>query len=172
VASTGIHGANRLASNSLLEALVYARRVAAEIRHDRHVASTSFLETPATPIIPGGSAVVARNAAVNNVRDLMSRYVGILRSGAELEHAHAALADIERGLPCTGEAGEEVASTFSVVRSCGEARNLILVARLVTLAALRREESRGAHYRDDYPQPRSEWHRQQSMTATALFEAH
>lgn len=172
VASTGIHGANRLASNSLLEALVYARRVAAEIQHDRHVASTSLLETPATPTIPGGSAVVARNAAVNNVRDIMSRYVGILRSGAELEHAHAALADIERGLPCTGEAGEEVASTFSVVRSCGEARNLILVARLVTLAALRREESRGAHYRDDYPQPRSEWHRQQSMTATALFEAH
>ena len=172
VASTGIHGANRLASNSLLEALVYARRVATEIRRDSHFASSSALQAPATPIIPGGNAIVARNAAINNLRDIMARYVGILRSGAELEHAHVALAEIEQGLQRIDEAAEQATTTIDAVRSCGEARNLILVARLVTFAALRREESRGAHFRDDYPQPRPEWHRQQSMTATTLFEAH
>ena len=50
--------------------------------------------------------------------------------------------------------------------------NLLLVARLVSIAASRREESRGAHYRDDFPRPRPEWRRQLSMTANVLLESH
>ena len=63
------------------------------------------------------------------------------------------------------------ADSFKRVLRWSEARNLLLVARLVTLAALDREESRGAHYREDFPNPLPEWRRHQSLTMDRLAQA-
>jgi len=164
VASTGIHGANRLASNSLLEALVYARRVAAELRADTGVPDSGDLTVPEfpDPLLSDDSAVI--EALTEATRDTMSRYVGIQRSGAELEIAH-------RSLSLTANQVEALQPQVQV-RHWGELRNLVLVSRLVTFAALQREESRGAHYRNDYPRSKPEWQHQQSLTVASLGEAH
>ena len=103
----------------------------------------------------------------------MSRHVAILRRGKELDSASEKLSSLERALESSNQSRNSNAALSSVlVRRWGEARNLLLVARLVTIAALRREESRGAHYRDDFPLPRAEWRRQQSMTVKALLDTH
>ena len=102
----------------------------------------------------------------------MSRNVGVLRSGTGLEAASTRLSELDQkirylvddGMPC------RPLSATSVKR-CSEARNLLLVARLVTLAALHRTESRGAHYRNDYPVPAAEWQRRQSLTVDQLNAA-
>jgi L-aspartate oxidase len=172
VATTGIHGANRLASNSLLEALVYARRVAEQLRRAPVIEGGNLSLIPELPAVPPESAHAALQALVDRARDAMSRYVGILRSGDELEIAYLELARAARKL-CEIDTLNSQRQTCDVdsVRQWGEARNLVLVARLVTLAALRRKESRGAHYRDDYPQPRPEWRKQQSFTVDTLRDA-
>jgi len=169
-ATTGIHGANRLASNSLLEALVYARRVARELDnedagHDDYVAAI-----PAGPIV---ATTERLNDMVDATRKIMSRYVGILRNGSDLDSAYDRLSVIGRqiGELIRGVDAESPPAPDTIKR-WAEARNLVLVARLVTFAALRREESRGAHYRDDYPLPRPEWRHQQSLTVDTLLEAH
>ncbi|MDH3351509.1 MAG: L-aspartate oxidase [Gammaproteobacteria bacterium] len=173
VATTGIHGANRLASNSLLEALVYARRIAKELRRTPVSAVGRVSPEPGPPNARAVSARVDLQSLVNKTRDTMSRYVGILRSGDELETAYSELADVARKLRELGAVtSQRQTLDIDSVRQWGEARNLILIARLVTLAALRRKESRGAHFRDDYPQPRPEWRKQQSFTVAKLREAH
>jgi aspartate oxidase len=96
----------------------------------------------------------------------MSRDVGILRSGHSLAQATKALAVLEEHLNRL-EAADGAASIDHVTR-CGEARNLLLVSRLVCMAAAGREESRGAHFRDDFPQPLDHWRRRQSMTMARL----
>jgi len=173
VATTGIHGANRLASNSLLEALVYARRVAGELRRAPGIESGELSSLPKLPDLPSESALDALHELVNKTRDTMSRYVGILRSGDELDIAYSKLANVARNLRDIDTVSSQLQTpAIDVVRQWGEARNLILVARLVTLAAMRRKESRGAHYRDDYPQSRPEWQKQQSFTVDTLRGAH
>lgn len=171
VASTGIHGANRLASNSLLEALVYARKIAKQIQL-KSTKVTSYATTPKAVAIPGSDSQAEYCAMLSDVRDIMTRHVGILRNGAELDLAFTALSDIDEQLRLVEKHRPAESPTITQVRLWGETRNLILVARLVAIAALRREESRGAHYRDDYPLPRPEWRRQQLLTATSLLEAH
>ena len=173
VATTGIHGANRLASNSLLEAVAYARRVASELGVDstsRHPRVDRF---PAMPRVPAVGALACVDSVVDEVRKIMSRSVGILRSGNGLAHAYDQLTGLEQRLKELYRGAESsLPTSASSVRQWGEARNLILIARLVTFAASRRLESRGAHYRDDYPVPRPEWRRQQSLTVKTLGEAH
>ena len=108
-----------------------------------------------------------------SIRKLMSRKVGILRSGIELQEACSELSAMEIRLTAMSKqtiAGSE--SADQLVRTYGEIRNRLLVARLVTLAALRREESRGAHHRDDFPTTKLDWQRHQAMTVEALLEAH
>ena len=102
----------------------------------------------------------------------MTRNVGILRNGAELELARTALSAATEQVRQLEKRRPAESPTLDRVRLWGETCNLLLVARLVTIAALRREESRGAHYRDDYPRPKSEWCRQQLFTASSLLEAH
>jgi L-aspartate oxidase len=173
VATTGIHGANRLASNSLLEALVYARRVAAGLISVAATAQRTSNVVPDVPAIPANVRADFLQMIQDSVRHTMSQDVGILRSGAELETAYSSLSDIEDALDTQGSRRENLYRPGSeIVRSWGETRNLTLVARLVAFAALRREESRGAHFRDDYPLPRSIWRRQQSLTVESLREAH
>jgi L-aspartate oxidase len=140
VASTGVHGANRLASNSLLEALVFGRRVA----DDLQVALGSLS-------LPGGAPVTrsvrSRSAAghvgetpltdrlVQDVRSLMWREVGLVRTETGLRRALTAL------------------DRASLDACSDDERNVVLVARLLTVAALERRESRGGHFRADFPCP-------------------
>jgi len=100
---------------------------------------------------------------------VMTEHVGILRRRVDLEATISELSWLDRTLhELYGGASKTVVHNAEMVRLWGEARNLILVAQLVSYAALQREESRGAHYRDDYPTPRPEWRRAQSFAADAL----
>jgi L-aspartate oxidase len=139
VASTGVHGANRLASNSLLEGLVFGARaaqaMAGELDGVAGVApavGAAAANAKATPS-PEAEAVIAQ------VQRLMWQNVGIVREGKKLRETVTKLDEIRTGLP----AGS--------CRRCYEARNIADTALLITRSALARLESRGAHYRMDYP---------------------
>lgn len=138
VACTGVHGANRLASNSLLEGLVYGARAAQAMRAEKAA-------LPAEPK-PGteGATTVARDSqgaeeTIRKVQELMWQDVGIVRSRTGLERA---IARLEQLRPCLEAEGD---------RRCWEARNIHQVALLIARSALARRESRGAHYRTDCP---------------------
>jgi aspartate oxidase len=125
------------------------------------------------PVLPAESSLGSLQELQDSVRHIMTRDVGILRNGAELETANSELSGIEDELARLAKWGTSAFSANSNdVRRWGELLNLTLVARLVAFAALRREESRGAHFRDDYPLQRSKWRRQQSLTVECLREAH
>ena len=138
VTATGVHGANRLASNSLLEGLVYGARAGQVMREDlrpqpRH---DSDGHEPA----PGGPAFSpSAETLIRQVQEIMWREVGIVRSGSGLKRAIAQLEDLRGSLP-------EPASR----RAC-EAVNIHQTGLLIARSALARQESRGAHYRTDYP---------------------
>jgi L-aspartate oxidase len=142
-ACTGVHGANRLASNSLLEGLVFAERIAAAL--------ASGLPPAAEPSGEGGSpdevtpAVLLDPAIVRPLQQLMSANAGVLRSGTGLTKAAAGLADLGRQ-QCDKPDAE-----------AWQATNLHLVAAALVNAALAREETRGSHWRDDFPQQRDAW---------------
>lgn len=173
VATTGIHGANRLASNSLLEAVVYARRVASELGAKSEPRKLHTDRGPVMPKIPTGAALECIDQIVDKTRKIMSQDVGILRSGKGLDRAYNQLTGLDRRLnELHRPAASSLPASASCIRRWGEARNLILIARLVTFAASRRLESRGAHYRNDYPAQSPEWQRQQSLTVASLGEAH
>jgi L-aspartate oxidase len=169
VANTGVHGANRLASNSLLEAVVYARRVAAGIQRApalRDEQPLPIQEAPRAPLPGTGKELEEIIAAT---RSTVSKHVGIVRSGTGLQRALQGFRELDRRLRNLAlGAVHDPADEFIRVLRWSEARNLLLVARLVTLAALDREESRGAHYREDFPNPLPEWRRHQSLTVDRL----
>jgi len=168
-ACTGVHGANRLASNSLLETVVFARRVVERT-----------LDPERTPVQPYGGAVrlpesvgeEARKTGVyragegiptrigtparalpfaesalslSNLQALMWDKVGIVRDGPGLAEAALVLAMWQRSAPAPSD------------RPSQELANLLLTARIVTEAALLRQESRGAHYRTDFPESLDAW---------------
>jgi L-aspartate oxidase len=153
VAATGVHGANRLASNSLLEGLVFGHRVADDIAG--HSIPLHGAPEIAVPGVPGAEAEAEITAMTGQLRALMYEKVGLRRDGDSLQAAlfdHGDLAgritELER------QAGSSTPG-LDEVRRWGELRNLALAGHLVTLAAARRSESRGAHYRTDFPQPAS-----------------
>ena len=130
--ATGVHGANRLASNSLLEAMVYASRAADDIR------GAALEPTGATPLpIPPHDSSPRLAQAVLDLRNVMYADVGLLRDARGLQNALARI--------------DTLASEFP--NALGELRNLLVVARAIAAAALAREESRGSHYRLDFPRP-------------------
>ncbi|MFW6599829.1 L-aspartate oxidase [Propionibacteriaceae bacterium Y2011] len=175
VAATGLHGANRLASNSLTEALVAGDRVgrllAAGHRHDlgRAAVEVGDVLSPAadrdTPV-PGAPTVSGHRwidagsghrwidaGAREWVADMMSRWVGVLRHEDGLARATAALADLP------GHVGRLDPATL-------EATNVALVATAVTIAADWRTESRGCHRRSDHPERRPSWQRHVELVCT------
>jgi L-aspartate oxidase len=129
--ATGVHGANRLASNSLLEALVYGTRVATDIAHAPKPPAAGTIAAHATSFAIGSGEA----QATLDLRNVMYANVGLERNETGLREALARIAALEEVFPHAG----------------GELRNLLVVARLVTEAALARNESRGSHYRTDYP---------------------
>jgi L-aspartate oxidase len=134
--ATGVHGANRLASNSLLEALVYGSRVASDISAQRAGASTSEpLQVPSELARAETNSGMTEAQAINDLRNVMYANVGLVRNETGLREALARIAVLER-----------------VPAHATTLRNLIVVARLIAEAALARRESRGSHYRSDYPQ--------------------
>src|SRR5215212_8841532 len=140
VSRTGVHGANRLASNSLLEGLVFAERVARDMIASPKLARMPKVKDWEAPILKDrGAAQVAADA----VRRVMWDHVGIDRSGKGLREGLALLHDIETRLPVG--ATEEV--------------NMVETARLIATAALMRKESRGGHYRSDFPHAVRKWGR-------------
>jgi L-aspartate oxidase len=136
VASTGLHGANRLASNSLLEAVVFGARVAADIRglvsqgRAAPIAKTYRVDDDRT------ADKIRRAALVARLRRTMTEHVGVIRNARGLETGLSVLRDIE-----------EQAGADSMVA------NMAIAGQLVAGAALLRKESRGAHFRADYPAP-------------------
>ncbi|MFB3815128.1 MAG: L-aspartate oxidase [Terriglobales bacterium] len=138
VACTGVHGANRLASNSLLEGLVYGARagkaMAAEKRNQRKQTNNSPRPAPAVQADKSEMA----ETTIRRIQELMWRDVGIVRIGSGLRRA---LAELDQLSACLQDGA----------RRCWEARNIYQAALLITRSALAREESRGAHYRTDFP---------------------
>jgi L-aspartate oxidase len=136
VACTGVHGANRLASNSLLEGLVFARRIAADILRD--------LPPQADPAPYTGPGTVFDAALRTPLQRAMSTGAGVLRSAASLTGAAAALASLSRP-------GDRPRT------DSWEATNLLTVASALVGAAVRREETRGCHWREDFPTDEPGW---------------
>ena len=148
-ACTGLHGANRLASNSLLEAMVIPRKVAADIernferlrdiRPDRHAAMNW---TTGNATDSDEQVLITHNW--DEIRRFMWDYVGIYRTNKRLERAKNRIKLIRKEI-------EKYYWDFIVTADLIELRNIATVAELIIDSALRRKESRGSHYNADYP---------------------
>lgn len=132
VACTGVHGANRLASNSLLEGLVFAARIGRALEGDNRRV------LPTVPLVPGGPLVA--HAQRRSIQQVMSADASVLRSADSLARASRTLTDIAAdpdGVACTDD---------------WETTNLLAVARVLVHHARIREETRGSHWREDFPE--------------------
>ncbi|MDJ0337521.1 L-aspartate oxidase [Cryobacterium sp. PH31-O1] len=185
VARTGAHGANRLASNSLLEAAVFADRAVRALGqpwptgaflppmdpqadNETHwanrlhplveISTSSMHGLPSETAIGLPSGDPGTPIDRSTLRQLLWDFVGVHRSGAGLAHAAAALAEWT------------APSATSVSVAALEDRNLLGLGRLLVAAALAREESRGAHYRSDFPHPRPELARSVSQAHSPSLE--
>ncbi len=150
VASTGVHGANRLASNSLLECLVYAGQLAELVLPPLTPAQPPPLELP-THVPP----VASLRSRQQQLRALMWRCAGIRRQQETLDLALAQVQAWSEDLAQGAEATEPL--TSEGLRCWSETRNLLAIAALILRSAAFRTESRGGHFRQDYPHPDPAW---------------
>ena len=137
-ACTGVHGANRLASNSLLEGLVFGAESAETMIAAAAPVEAALAQPAAQPSAAEDEAAV--EAWITRLRDLMWLHVGLLRDAAGLQSAQSALDGMVRTMP------------RGLSRRAVEARNLYAIAGVMVQAAMAREESRGAHFRNDFPE--------------------
>ena len=137
-AATGVHGANRLASNSLLEGLVFGARAGASMSSEAR-AVAKHREAKYRPAVSNGPANTTTEQLIRQMQDVMWNKVGIVRDGRGLRGAIQELQDL---LPRSAQPHS---------RRAYEARNINVAGLLVARSALAREESRGAHYRIDFP---------------------
>ncbi|PON14969.1 L-aspartate oxidase [Candidatus Entotheonella serta] len=151
VACTGVHGANRLASNSLLEGLVFAERVSQDLREFIQSRGTSVsyglhLSGVSQRLLSAGE----EDVVVSQIRNIMWTHVGLVRTASGLVEALGQLRELE----------DKVKTR--------KGKNMLTVAQLIATAALAREESRGAHFRIDYPAPTKVWAHGSVWTLKAL----
>ena len=152
-ACTGLHGANRLASNSLLEAVVFAEKAATYCKEnlerikDRGQGTDEFPD----PIQP--TQELDENILINHNWDVLRRtmwnYVGIVRNSKRLELARQRIISITREI-------ESLYANHKITRNMVELRNIAQVSQLIVESAMLRKESRGLHYTTDYPESDSE----------------
>jgi L-aspartate oxidase len=150
VACTGLHGANRLASNSLLEALVCAHRAAERLRAEARAKVKIDI-----PLWQSGKANNADELVVvshnwDEIRRLMWDYVGIVRTNKRLQRAQKRIANLQEEI-------QDYYWDFIVTSDLLELRNIATVAELIVASALQRPESRGLNFNLDYPRPNPEW---------------
>ncbi len=150
VACTGLHGANRLASNSLLEALVCAHRAAEQAR--KKPDPKTNISIPAWQsghaLNPDELVVLSHNW--DEIRRMMWDYVGIVRTNKRLKRARARIANLQEEI-------QEYYWDFTVSSDLLELRNIATVAELIITCAIQRPESRGLHYNLDYPKANAKW---------------
>ena len=142
VACTGVHGANRLASNSLLETMVFGKRI---VERTLQAPGGAAEPTPDARPLPPFENEAGSVPDRPSLQALMWDKVGIVRDRAGLTDATRRLTAWRAALPVPSD------------RASHELANLLLAGRLMAEAALIREESRGAHYRTDFPEPRESW---------------
>ena len=152
VSCVGVHGANRLASNSLLETIVFSKRIIARTLANGRGAATDGLSHPTTRqerlvrVSSHGPAPADAPALdLSALQALMWQDVGIVRTESHLRNAAGVLSEWSQVAPASGD------------RASHELSNLALVGWLTAEAALTRQESRGAHHRSDYPEPSTDW---------------
>ena len=142
VTSTGAHGANRLASNSLLEAVVFAARIASDIAERFPIGKVSqVLERPSGKPASGADA-----AAMSELRAIMSKWVGVSRNAEGLKNAIREIGKLQEANP---------SDRFT---------NALTTAKFMAVAALLREESRGGHFRSDFPATSKDWEKRTFLT--------
>ena len=140
MACTGVHGANRLASNSLLEGLVYGARAGQDMREQLRAESNRA--AGASPQVAGASGNGQPGDVekfIQKVQSLMWEHVGVVRDGKALQQVVPELRVLQERAPSLGD------------RRSNEAVNILQAGLLIARSALAREESRGAHYRLDHP---------------------
>jgi L-aspartate oxidase len=184
-ACTGVHGANRLASNSLLEGVVFAARIGRALEEGPGVAQRvpgvasavgdRPVDNPAHPAtgwatLPEGAPIAAgevqarpsSGAVRARLRRVMTDRVGVVRSGAGLAEA---IAELDRLAADLGPPGPEPPGPERF-----EVANLVQLGRAVAELAIRREESRGGHWRSDHPEPVEAWRVRQTLVRTGAGE--
>jgi L-aspartate oxidase len=145
-ACTGVHGANRLASNSLLEVVVFSKRIVERTQQkDKPVLGSTGTVTEVHSLMPRVDAEIPLRFNLPNFQSLLWDKVGIVRSGEGLTEAANILMQWQPCLP------------WAIDRPTYELNNMVLNARMMTEAALLRQESRGAHFRTDFPNSSPEW---------------
>jgi L-aspartate oxidase len=150
VACTGLHGANRLASNSLLEAVVCAHRAAVRVLQMPRAAPDADLPRWQAGHAGHPDELVVVSHNWEEIRRLMWDYVGIVRSTKRLERARRRLANLQEEI-------QQYYWDFLVTSDLLELRNIATVAELIVASALARPESRGLHFTLDHPQPDPAW---------------
>ncbi|MEU0159437.1 L-aspartate oxidase [Streptomyces sp. NPDC006261] len=146
VACTGVHGANRLASNSLLEGLVFAERIAADIAETRPPRTEPAEGVPDDTDAPVPLLAPETRASIQRI---MTRGAGVLRSAGSLAAAAEELEALHRGAAADVDAADPKDAVPGV--DAWEVTNLLLVSRVLVAAAREREETRGCHWREDRP---------------------
>jgi aspartate oxidase len=145
VASTGLHGANRLASNSLLEALAYASWIADDIRGMAYQPSMEHLPSPSPAVWHRSNSGNQQSLCLHRIRSVMDRQVGVLRDEAGLHQAVRHFGVLTHKARSTRE------------------RDAALVSLMIATAAYSRNESRGAHQRLDHPDRLPEDHTEMTL---------
>ncbi len=157
VASTGVHGANRLASNSLLECLVFARRIALSV--SEMPPQIEKYPAPQPPLLK--PLKKAERDAIHHIRSilpkLMSKSLGLVRDAQSLQQAQEAILVWMEELGMNLDTLAPIYANNVLTREGLEVWNLLTLGALTVQSALQRTESRGAHFRQDYPQPDPAW---------------
>jgi L-aspartate oxidase len=153
VACTGVHGANRLASNSLLEGLVYGARAAQSMREHLRVETRHPAASPQLPAASSNGQSAEVEKFIHKVQSLMWERVGVVREGKVLQQVVPELRALQAQVPSFGD------------RRSHEAGNILEAGLLIARSALAREESRGAHYRLDCPLKNDAKYRKHSVVS-------